>query len=495
MRLGGITVRRIMPAIAAWILILVMSFVITPCQYAFAGGIESVDGLRQEIDTQERKDIALTVYNNNIALIKDMRTIQFARGLNLVELSGLAANMDPTSISFTSITDPYALKTVEQNFDYGVAGRQALLEKYIGEDIWLILDGVRMSARLISVDGQGKLIVDMGGRIILDPPGTIELPPLPSGFSQRPTLVWHVESERTAEHEVEITYLTTGLSWSTDYVCILDDEDGSCSLTGWVTLNNKSGATYQDAHLKLIAGDIHRLPEDGQGVVMAKAMTVADSVRETGMMFEETPGFEYHTYTLPRRTTVANNQLKQVELLRAPCVPVKKLYFLERTASHYVYDRSPYPGQTEAVNAKTILEFSNKEESGLGRPLPAGKVRVYGTSCDGGMEFLGEDAISHTPQDETVRLYVGKAFDVVGERIVTDYKTIEKSREEAYCIKIRNRKDEDIDVAVVEKFYGDWTISSPAPYEKWDANTVVFRVPVPANSEVEVLFRVHTKSK
>lgn len=477
------------------VFVLVASCIIVPCQYAFAGGGENMDGVRLEVGPKERKDMSLTVYNSNIGLVRDTRIIQFTRGLNLVELSGLAANMDPTSISFASLTDPNAIRTVEHNFDYGVVSRQTLLEKYVGEEIWLIADGVRMSARLISVDGQGRLIVDVNGNIILDPPGSIELPPLPGGFITRPTLVWHAKADWTRGHEVEIAYLTTGLNWSADYVCILDDGDESCALTGWVTLDNKSGVTYQDAHLKLIAGNIHRLASTEPARGAAKVMMVSESLLDAEMAFEEKAGFEYHTYALSGQTTVANNQLKQIRLLQAPHVPSKKLYFLERPTSRYVYESTLYPGQSEIMNTKTILELENREQSGLGVPLPAGRVRVYKTSSDGSMDFIGEDAISHTPKDETVRLYVGDAFDVVGERIVTDFKIVEKTREEAYCIKVRNRKDEDIEVAVVERFYGDWTVSSPMPYEKVDANTVMFEVSVPQNSEVEILFRVHTKSK
>lgn len=483
------------PMSFACLFILIVSLIIAPCQHASAGGGEGLEGARLEVGTDERNDVSLTVYNSDIALVRDTRIIQFSRGLNLVELSGLAANMDPTSVSFTSLTDPSDLKTVEHNFDYAVVSRQTLLEKYIGETIWLIADGIRLPARLISVDGQGRFIVDLDGRIILDPPGSIELPPLPAGLITRPTLVWHAKAEWTRRHEVEIAYLTTGLNWSADYVCILGDTDESCALTGWVTLNNKSGATYRDAKLKLIAGNIHTLPVPSPVRGVAKTMMVSESVADTGMGFEEKPGFEYQTYTLSGTTTVANNQLKQIQLLETPNVSTRKLYFFESSGYRYAYDSSLYPGQSETKNAKTVLEFTNDGESGLGTPLPAGRVRVYKALSDGSMDFIGEDAISHTPRDEAVRLYIGDAFDVVAERIVTDFKIVENSREEAYCIKVRNRKDEDIDVAVVEKLYGDWTISSPVPFEKRDANTAVFEVRVPRNSEVEILFRVHTKTK
>jgi hypothetical protein len=211
----------------ALVLVTVASFMIVPYHTALAGGSQYVEGIRLQVGTDQRKDVSLTVYNSDIALVRDTRFIQLSRGLNLVELSGLAGNMDPTSVSFSSLTDPKDLKTVEHNFDYAVVSRQTLLEKYIGEEIWLIADGIRMSARLISVDGQGRLIVDLDGRIILDPPGSIELPPLPSGLITRPTLVWHAKAEWTRRHEVEIAYLTTGLNWSADYVCILDDTDES----------------------------------------------------------------------------------------------------------------------------------------------------------------------------------------------------------------------------------------------------------------------------
>ncbi|MGB4274234.1 MAG: hypothetical protein WBJ95_05035 [Bacillota bacterium] len=482
--------RRVMFAL---MLVIIASFTIAPCYAVFAGGSESTEGVKLEVGTDQRKDLSLTVYNSDIALVRDTRYIQFARGLNLVELSGLATNIDPTSVSFKSLIRPGDIKTVEHNFDYAVVNRQSLLERYIGEEIWLISDGMRVSAKLLSVDGQGRLIVEIDGRIIIDPPGAVELPPLPLDLITRPTLVWHAEAKWTERHEVEIAYLTAGLSWSADYVCVLDDKDQSCALTGWVTLNNKSGATYRNAKVKLIAGDIHTLPAPLPTRSAAKTMMLSEAA-DTVMFLEEQAGFEYHAYTLPGTTTVADNQLKQVQLLESPKVSTRKLYVLESSGYRYPYDSSLYPGQSETRNAKTMLEFVNTEGSGLGMPLPAGRVRVYKALSDGSMDFIGEDRISHTPKDEVIRLYVGDSFDVVGERIVTDYKLGENAREEAYCIKVRNRKDEAIDVAVVEKLYGDWTISSPFTFEKRDANTAVFEVRVPGNSETEILFRVHTKT-
>ena len=477
----------------ACFIVLIGIFVAILCPHVSAGEGETVEKATLRVGVEDRKDLSLTIYNSGIALVKDTRFIQFSKGLNLAEISDLSANMDATSVSFTSLTDPDGLSTVEHNFDYGINNRQAFLEKYIGKDIWLVLDGIRISAKLISVDGQGRLVVDLDGRIILDPPGSIELPQLPSKIITHPTLTWYVESDWIRRHEVEIAYLTSGLNWSADYVCTLDDKDEKCVLTGWVTLNNNSETTYRDAHLRLIAGNIHMLPgfESTRGTM--KTMMVAESTVNHGIGFEGKSGFEYYTYSLPGKTTVVANQLKQVQLLEASNVPLKKLYILERPVVHYVYEKDVQPGQIETVSAKAVLEFINNKESDLGIPLPAGRVRVYKALVDKSMDFIGEDAISHTPRDETVRLYVGDAFDVIGERMVTDFKIVEKSREEAYCIKVRNKKDEDIKVAVIERFYGDWTISSPVPHEKPDANTVVFNVDVPKGSEVEILFRVHIR--
>ncbi len=440
-----------------------------------------------EVGPDQQKNVSLTVYNDNLALVRDERFISLGLGLNILRFSDVARDIDPSSVRLVSVTAPGDLRLLEQNFEYDLVSRQKLLEKYIGKEIELNRDGVIRPARLLAVDSQGKLTVEMDGKILLDPPGNIELPALPSGLILRPTLVWYVDAKSAADHLAEVNYLTRGISWRADYVCVLDEKDRAIALNGWVTLDNRSGATYRDASLKLVAGEVRTVEAD----MGLKAVPMLSGAVPTPEAFEERPLFEYHSYTLKRRTTVADNQLKQIELLSAPNVPVKKLYVFETPGRRYGYQT--YAGKKETGDVRVVIEFPNKADAGLGIPLPAGKVRVYKASPDKSLDFVGEDSIDHTPRDETVRLYVGNAFDLVGKRTVTDYKKIgTNSYEEACCIKLRNHKDEDVEIMVIERFYGEWTILScvPSSYQKLDANAAAFKIKVPKGKEAEILYRV-----
>lgn len=440
-----------------------------------------------EVGPEQQRCVSLTVYSNDLALVRDERALSLSDGLNILRFSDVARNIDPASVRFASLTAPGGLKLLEQHFEYDLVSRQKLLEKYVGKLIDFNCDGAIRPARLLAVDPQGRLTVEMDGKILLDPPGSMELPALPQGLIIRPTLVWYVEAKSASEHVVEVNYLTTGMNWRADYICVLDDKDKSAAVNGWVTLNNNSGATYRDASLKLVAGEVRTTARE----TLAKAAS-APAPAGSGQ-FEENALFEYHTYTLTRRTTVANNQLKQIELLSTPKVPVKKIYVFENPAPRYGYQ--VFAGKKETGQVKVVIELQNKAEAGLGVPLPAGKVRVYKGSSDKSLDFVGEDTIGHTPRDETVRLYVGNAFDLVGERTVTDYKKIgTNSYEEACCIKLWNHKDEDAEITVVERFYGEWTISSPISHQKLDANTAAFKVKVPKGKDAEILYRVRVIS-
>lgn len=444
-------------------------------------------GASVEVGPEQQRNVSLTIYDN-LALVRDERLVPLNQGTSAVRFSQVARELDPSSVRLVSLTAPGDLKVLEQSFEYDLASRDRVLKKYIGKEIEVNQDGVILPARLLAVDSQGQLTVEMyDDRIVFVPPSNVRLPELPSGLVLQPTLVWYVDARSTADHIVEADYLTGGISWRADYICVLDAKEKFASVDGWVTLDNKSGATYPNASLKLVAGEV-RTTQD-QAAFKAVQMRAPTVLAEAGV--EEQPVFEYHSYELARRTTLADNEQKQIGLLSAASVPISKSYVFEVADGHYGYET--YAGKKETGDVKIIVEFQNKAAAGLGIPLPAGKVRVYKASADKRVDFVGEDTIEHTPRDETVRLYVGNAFDLVGERTVTDYKkTGTNSYEEACCIRLRNHKDEDVEITALERFAGEWTILScvPSSYQKLDASTAAFKVKVPKGKEVEILYRV-----
>ncbi|NPV52626.1 MAG: hypothetical protein HPY71_03775 [Firmicutes bacterium] len=447
-----------------------------------SGGYAAGQAREKEISGASRQGLYVTVYNNGLALIKDRREIMLDQGLNLLRFCDVAELIDPTSVHFKSLSAPGSCVLLEQNYEYDLINREKLLQNYIGKQIILNNDGIAQEGTLLSF-ADSKITLEVDGKILIDPPGRIELPRLPSGLITKPTLVWHLQSKTAMKHLVEVTYLTRGLSWRADYVAVLDAMDKSLDLTGWVSLNNESGASYPNASVKLIAGDVNIVNERAV-MVMAKASQAGGAAPQ----FDEKGFFEYHMYTLNRPTTLNSNQLKQIELLTTERVPVRKLYLFEwsndlRTGSSM--------GQKQTSNAKVFIQFTNSADSGLGMPLPAGRMRIYKSDDDGGLEFIGEDEIKHTAKDERVVLYLGNAFDIVGERTITDYrKTGADSYEQACSIKLRNHKQEDIEVVVHERFYGDWTLTSPATWKKIDSNTAEFRVKIPKGKEAEILYKV-----
>ncbi|HHV62077.1 MAG TPA: DUF4139 domain-containing protein [Firmicutes bacterium] len=436
----------------------------------------------REISGASRQGLYVTVYNNGLALIKDRREIALDQGLNLLKFCDIAELIDPTSVHFKSLSAPGNCTLLEQNYEYDLINREKLLQNYIGKQVILNNDGITQEGTLLAF-ADGKITLEVNGKILIDPPGKIELPRLPSGLITKPTLVWHLKSKTAMKHLVEVTYLTRGLSWRADYVAGLDASDKFLDLTGWVSINNESGASYPDATVKLVAGDVNIVGERA-----VRAMAKAQPAGGTTQQFDEKGFFEYHMYTLNRPTTLNSNQLKQLELLTANRVPVKKLYLFEWSSDPRA---GGVIGQKQVANARVFIQFTNAADSGLGMPLPAGRIRIYKSGDDGNLEFIGEDEIKHTAKDEKVTLYLGNAFDIVGERTITDYrKTGANSYEQACSIKLRNHKQEDIEVVVHERFYGDWTLTSPAAWKKIDSGTAEFRVKVPKGKEAEILYKV-----
>jgi hypothetical protein len=445
-------------------------------------------------------DVELTVYNQNLGLVKEQRTIQLKKGMNEVNFVDVASQIDATSVHFKSLTAPNEATVLEQNFEYDLVSRDKLLQKYIDKEIEIVrhlgVSGEKvetLKGTLLST--QDGLTVKVGDNIYLNPTGEVILSKLPEGFVTKPTLSWLINSERAGEHKVEVGYLTNGIGWNADYVIVDDKDDKKIDLNGWVTINNQSGATYQDAKLKLIAGDINRVTPPTAGgydrVMMAEKAAAAPQ-------FEEKAFFEYHMYTLQRTTTIRDNETKQIEFAAASQVPVKKLFIYDGGKSPFYgynqYSRADQNYGTQSnKDINVMLEFKNSKDNNLGIPLPKGKMRVYKEDTDKTMQFIGEDWIEHTPKDEMVRIYLGNAFDIVGERVQTDFKRGDDWVTESYKITLRNHKDEPAEIRVVEHLYrwSNWKITDNSQdFEKKDSRTIEFSVPVAANGEKTVTYSV-----
>ncbi len=399
---------------------------------------------------EEKEGIALTVYNQNIALVKEVRALDLEEGTSSIRYTDVASKIDATSVHIESLTRPEGFTVLEQNFEYDLVSTDRLLQKYLDRKISLLTEeGNLYEGILLSFDGKGIVLSEdpSSGPLFAverDKVQEIQFPKLPEGLITKPTLVWLLSVTKPGRHLTKLTYLTDGVNWKADYVMVVAEDDKAIDLTGWVTIENRSGATYRDAKLKLIAGEIHRVKPP---VPPRLERVMALGVRPMEPQFVEKPFFEYHMYTLERRTTVKENETKQIQLLQAEDVPAKKVF--------------TYNGARDDKKVRVNMEFENRKENNLGVPLPKGKFRVYKADVDKSLEFLGEDEIEHTPRNEKVRIFIGFAFDIVGERKQT--KTERKGRyvqELSFEIKLRNHKETTVEVVVEENMprWVDWEI-------------------------------------
>lgn len=445
--------------------------------------------------------VELTVYNQNFALVKDKRSLTLEKGTNTISFTDVAAQIDPTSVLFHSLTDPEGTRVLEQDYEYDIASSAKLLGKYIDQKVSLVTeDGTKYEGTLLS--GAGDIIIqDEAGAVTLVKLASVKefnFPELPTGLITKPTLLWLLESAEGGQQDAEVTYLTNGLNWHAEYVASLAPDNESMDFKAWVTLDNRSGATYEEAKLKLMAGDVRRVQR--AEVIFDKRMVAeAEAAPAPAPQFAEEAVFEYHRYTLERPATIKDNQSKQIELVSAAEVPVEKFFVYDGAQMRGIYyGAGPMTQQGYGVtgNQKVfiMLEFENGEEQNLGIPLPQGTVRVYQSDPQGGADFVGEDTIDHTAKDESVRLYIGNAFDLVGERKQTHFRKIgQRALEETFEITLRNHKEEEVEIRVVEHLFrwSNWEILEAShDYEKLDASTIEFRVEVPADGEAEVTYTV-----
>ncbi len=443
--------------------------------------------------------LALTVYNEGTALVRDRRQFDLADGFNEIAFTDVSASIDPTSVLFESLTDPDGTFVLEQNYQFDLVNSTALFNKYLDQLIRVVTqDGTLYEGRLLSNQG-GIILQNEDGQVsvISGDVREISFPELPDGLITRPTLVWQLMADGRGPQDVEITYLTGGLGWQADYVVLLAADETAIDLDGWVTMHNTSGTSYEDAKLKLVAGDLQRLPEPG---FAAQELLFEADRAAAAAPIEQREFFEYHLYEVPRPVTVSNNESKQIEFVAVNDISAEKFFVYDGLQCRYNYWYCSFYGypQTEpsygiASNPKVMvmLEFDTEEAEA---DLPRGRVRVYQEDVDGAALLIGEDSIDHTPEGETVRLYVGDAFDIVGERIQTDFRRPSENRlEEDFEITLRNHKDEPVVVRVVEYLFrwSEWKIlSSSHDYTKMDSSTIEFRVTVPANGESTLSYSV-----
>jgi len=443
---------------------------------------------------KDQQGMAVTIYNSNIGLVKDIRLIDLKTGVFELKFMDVAAKIDPTTVHIKSLANGSSLNVLEQNYEYDLLSPQKLLEKFVGQKVQLATvdpetkKEVIVDAALLST--QGGNIFRIGDKIHIGHPGRILLPRIPDNLIPNPTLVWVLENRLGRLQKVEASYLTSGMNWKADYVAVLNRADTLTDLTGWVTIDNKSGATYQNALLKLVAGDIHRVQPAMKD--FARGKVAAELSAPAAPQFKEESFFEYHLYTLDRRTTIKDNQTKQMALLDVNRVPVKKLFIFPGMSAYYFYR---YDQKSDKQKVGVFLEIENAKKNNLGIPLPKGTVRVYKEDNEGSLQFVGEDQIDHTPKDEKFKIKIGEAFDVVGERIQTDYKRLGTNLfEVAFEVSLRNHKKEEIKILVEEPIPGDWEmLSNTHPFEKVNAHLIRFDVPLGKDKEAKVKYRIRFK--
>jgi hypothetical protein len=467
-----------------------------------AGRVQAAPRPAGETPTTTRKDqvdLAVTVYNSNVALVRDVREIHLPTGTFPLKFEDVAASINPATVHFRSLTDAHGVSVLEQNYEYDLLDPAKLLLKYVGREVTLVhrenennsTKWVETKATLLA-DNNGP-VWKIGDEIVTGmPTESYRFPELPDNLYRQPTLVWLLENSGAKSQRVEASYLTNEMNWNADYVLTVSRDDKSADLDGWVTLVNNSGAGYANAKLQLVAGELHRVAEGAAIGGLARAKSQAADMMAPAP-FQQENFSEYHLYSLERRTTIADKESKQISLLNATGAAVEKFFLVSGQPYYYRNPQgigNPIP-QPVAVNYR----FKNDQKSGLGMPLPAGTMRVYQADLKGGIQLVGEDSIKHTPKDELVTIHVGDAFDLVCERKETDFKKIANTVYEfEYEITLRNHKTSDVTVEVREPIGGDWEVlKSNYKETKLDSSTLGFQIPVAKDGSATLNYRVRVK--
>jgi hypothetical protein len=451
------------------------------------------DAGHDESTLDDQVDLALTVYNSDIALVRDVRRLQLPRGSFDLRFMDIAATVNPATVHFRSLTEPSQVNVLEQNYEYDLLEPDKLLRKYVGRDVTIVRsrqeDGTTrdepVKARLLSYNNGpvwrigDEIVTGLGA-------GQLRFPELPNNLYTRPTLIWTLDNKGAAQHRVEASYLAGKLSWSADYILTVSRDDKSSDLDGWVTLTNGSGTSFRNTRLQFVAGELHRVRE-----AFGRMLGSAESkMRANAAPMAQESFSDYHLYTLGRKTTINNNETKQLMMLAGTGIPVQKRYVVDGQA--FYYRNAQHPGSPVQDSVQVYYELRNDDRGGLGMPMPAGIVRVYQADASGGAQFVGEDHIGHTPKDETVTLKVGNAFDVTCERNQIDFKKVgDDVYELEYEITLRNHKTVPITVQVNEPIGGTWRmLRSSYQWAKSAAWAAAFTVPVAADATSVLKYRV-----
>ena len=451
-----------------------------------------IDELRTTLDDQT--GLAVTIYNQDLALIRDRRRVSLPKGESQLAIRDVSAKIRPETTLLKNLEDAAGLRVLEQNFDFDLLSPQALLNKYVGEKIRVAKmnpatgEEIIETARVLS--NNNGLVLQYDDRIETGAAGRLIFDRLPRRLRDRPTLVTHLQSATAGVREVELSYLSGGLSWQADYIAELNGDDALLDLQGWVTLTNRSGTRYPNSKLQLVAGDVNRVKTQ---LVRRRGPERVMAMADAAPMAEEAL-FEYHLYTVPRATTLENNQTKQVALLAATKVPVRKKLLL---AGEEYYYRGQHGDLSRKQKIAVMVEFDNDEASHLGMPLPKGIVRVYKQDKAGHAQFVGEDGIDHTPKNRPVKLKLGNSFDVTADRLQTNYAKrnasgrFKHASESSYTITLFNAKPTAVTVTVRESLPGDWKIlDENLAHKKVAAHQVEWLVEVPAGGQAELIYRV-----
>ncbi len=456
--------------------------------------------------THADRKLSVTIYNQDFGVVKDVRTISVDPKTKLAEVSDISASIEPRSVQIRAIDDP-KFSVSEQNFEYDIANRNKLLSYMIGMPIKVVLDdGKIFEGTLLAIDWKYASIRNKAGSIKLinldEHLCQMIFPKMPKEIRLLPALVWKVSNDGRRQEKVEITYQTSKLSWHTDYNVLLNPINKSLSMNSWVTITNKSGTSFRNAHLKVVAGSVHKvkqmryLAENRNAIYLAKRVAP-----EAPKGFEERNFSEYHLYDLGRKTTIKNNETKQIELFDVSNIKYKLEYIFD-TSESPLYGFGSYSSYNLTEQAQPLsvaIVFANNKDNNLGIPLPGGNVRIYQKDSRNTEQLIGKDKIEHIAKDEQVRLIVAKAFDVLGTRKIINKRKIGNS-EMIYDveIKIRNHKTNDIPVIVREQmnaaYYWNWSIErNNVEYKKIDYRTIEFRFNISGNSEKVIYFRTHYK--